>query len=170
MTSTRAAIVDAGLVRNIVKVDPNDLPDLAGLHLVPDGVPVAIGWSFAAGAFAPPSASTPDLKAAAAAKRWSVETGGIVVAGMSIDTGRESQALIAGAHAYVQAAPATVIPFKGLGGWVDLDAAAVTAVALAVAAHVQACFAAERAVDAAIDAGTISTVAEIDAADWPQNG
>jgi Mn2+/Fe2+ NRAMP family transporter len=36
-----------------------------------------------------------------------------------------------------------------------------------VGAHVQACFAVEEAVAAAIGAGTITTIADIDAANWP---
>jgi len=43
----------------------------------------------------------------------------------------------------------------------------MAAIATAVGAHVQACFAAENAVQAAITAGTITTTAEIDAAAWP---
>jgi hypothetical protein len=43
----------------------------------------------------------------------------------------------------------------------------MAAIATAVGAHVQACFATEAAVDAEITAGTITTTAQIDAADWP---
>lgn len=110
------------------------------------------------------AASPSALKAHAAARRYAREVGGIVVGGVSIDTSRESQAKIAGAHAYVQASPAATVDFKATSGWVTLTAATVTAIALAVAAHVQACFAAEKTVDAAIDAGTITTTAEVDAA------
>jgi hypothetical protein len=49
---------------------------------------------------------------------------------------------------------------------VTLDAATVTAVALAVGAHVQTCFALEQTLDAEITAGTITTTAQIDAAAW----
>ncbi len=117
-----------------------------------------------------PPPGTADLKAAAAAKRWAVETGGIAVGGATIDTSRESQTMIAGAYAYVQAQPATTVEYKTASGWVTLDAAAMTAIALAVGAHVQACFAAERGVCEAIDAGTITTLAAVDAASWPANG
>lgn len=116
---------------------------------------------------------TPDvdrLRAHAAAKRWMVETGGIVVDGATIDTSRESQALINGAHAYAQAQPSAEIRFKAASGWVTLDAAAITTIAMAVAAHVQAAFAVEAEVDAAIVDGTITTTAAIDAAAWPSNG
>lgn len=99
----------------------------------------------------------------AADARWRRETGGIVVAGAAIATDRQSQAMISGAHAFVQANPAAIIRWKSPAGFVTLDAATVTAIALAVGAHVQACFAAEADVLAAIAAGTVTTTAEIDA-------
>lgn len=111
----------------------------------------------------PPPTAVP-LDAYAAAKRWQVETGGIVVSGASIDTTRESQAMITGAHAYAQANPEATISFKAAGGFVTLDAATMIAVASAVGQHVQACFAREAAVVAAITAGDVTTTAEIDAA------
>lgn len=107
------------------------------------------------------------LTAYAAARRYSVETGGITVNGASIDTTRESQSLITGAYAYSQANPEAAITFKAKSGWVTLSAEQVAGIATAVAAHVQAAFATEQAVDAAIDAGTITTTAEVDGADWP---
>lgn len=173
MTMKRAAIIAAGTVANLVKVDPAALPEIDGLHLVPDGVPVAIGWAFDGTVFTPPAAAAPtvtELKARAAARRWAAETGGITVDGAAIDTSRESQAMIAGAHAYAAAVLSATVDFKASAGWVTLDAAAITGIALAVGAHVQACFAVERQVDAAIDAGTLTTFAEIEAAAWPSNG
>jgi hypothetical protein len=159
-----AAIVVNDVVRNLTPVDIDYLPALDGLVLVPDGVTVAIGYGYSGGVFSPPAAPPIDLKAYAAARRYEREIGGVVVAGTSIDTSRESQSMIAGAHAYVQAMPSATVDFKAASGWVTLDAATVTAIALSVAAHVQACFAAEKAADAGIDAGTITTTAEVDAA------
>ena len=86
------------------------------------------------------------------AYRYGIETGGITLGGASIRTDRESQALVTGAHALVTAAPETVIDWKGAAGWTQLDAATMTAIALAVGAHVQACFSAERAHAEAIEA------------------
>ncbi len=56
--------------------------------------------------------------------------------------------------------------FKAASGWIELTAEQIKAVALAVFAHVQACFAAEDAADAGINAAppTITTLAEVDAA------
>lgn len=108
-----------------------------------------------------------DLVAYAADKRWRVETGGITVGGVPVATDRESQGLITGAHAYVQINPGVTIKYKSGTGFIDLDAATVTAVATAVAAHVQACFAAEADVAAAIQRGDILTLGEVDAWPWP---
>ena len=60
-------------------------------------------------------------------------------------------------------------------GWHDdgrrhtLTAAEIEAIATAVGAHVQSCFAAEKAGDGAIDAGTVATTAQIDDWAWPSN-
>jgi hypothetical protein len=123
---------------------------------------VAIGDLYADGQFSPPSAAV-DLKSYAAEKRFEVETGGITVGDAQVATDRESQAMISGAFAYVQQNPDAAIKWKGENGFVTLDAAAVTAIADAVGAHVQACFAKEADVAAAIDAGTITDTAGVDA-------
>lgn len=117
--------------------------------------------------YAPPTADIAVLKAYAAAKRWSVQTGGVVVSGVSVDTSDASRSMIADAVAYVEASGTTSVDFKAASGWVTISAAEMTAIGLAVGAHVQACFAAERAVDAAIAAGTITTVTAIDGWVWP---
>lgn len=105
-----------------------------------------------------------DLAAYAAAARWRKETGGISLASQPIATDRESQALISGAFALVQQQPATTIRFKTPGGFVTLDAAQMSAIAIAVAEHVQACFAIEADIAGDIAAGEITTTTEIDAA------
>ena len=110
------------------------------------------------------SATRDALLRYAADRRWRLETGGIEVAGVTVATDRGSQAMVAGAHAYLTQAREATIRFKALTGFVTLDAEAVTAVALAVGAHVQACFAIEADVLEAIEAGTITTTAAIDAA------
>lgn len=129
-----------------------------------------IGWTLSGSKLVEPSPPAPtkdDLLSYAAAKRWTVETGGITVNGASIDTSRDSQAMIANAYAYVTSSGAASISYKASSGWVTMDAATVKAVALAVGAHVQAAFASEQTVDAAIEAGTIATYAAVDAASWP---
>lgn len=131
-----------------------------------------IGWTWDGSKFNAPIVepiTASDLAAYAAAKRFSVETGGIAAEGYEVSTSRESQSLITGAYNYVQANPDVTVKFKTATGFVDLTAAQMTAIANAVGAHVQASFAAEQAVDVAITAGTIKTYADIDTAAWPLN-
>lgn len=111
-----------------------------------------------------------NLKAYAAGKRYAVEVGGIVVGGAPIPTDRDTQAKLSGAWAAFQAGALTgSVQWKTPAGWIALDQAAVTAVASAVAQHVQAAFATEQAVDAGIDTEAITTTAAIDVAAWPTN-
>lgn len=108
-----------------------------------------------------------ELKAHAARKRWMVEQGGIVVSGIAVATDDRSMALINGTVGYLDDGGAGPIKFKATSGWVDVDTDTIRAIKQAIGAHIQACFAAEATVDAAIDAGTITTTAEIDAWAWP---
>lgn len=105
-----------------------------------------------------------DLLAYAASMRFRRETGGIVVAGQPVATDRESQALISGAYALVQAQPDTTIRFKTPSGFVTLGSTQMAAIAVAVAQHVQACFALEADIAGDIEAGEVTTLAAIDAA------
>lgn len=105
-----------------------------------------------------------NLTAYVAQKRWEKETGGIEVNGQIIDTSRESQSMITRAYAYSQANPSETIQFKAASGWVTLDAPTMAAIATAVGAHVQACFALEANIAGQIANGTITTTGEIDAA------
>jgi hypothetical protein len=107
------------------------------------------------------------LKAHAGEKRFATETGGITANGISIPTDRMTQAQLTGAYNYLQVVPSATINWKLADGtFVNLNAAAITAIATAVAAHVQACFAAEASLAAGIDASppTITTTAQIDVA------
>ncbi|MDL2397473.1 DUF4376 domain-containing protein [Rhizobium mayense] len=144
LNKPETALVDAG----------GDWPEVP-----PSLTAIVVGWS--------PDPVPVDLPAYAAAKRYTIETGGITVNGMLVMTDRQSQALIAGAYAYVQANPAVTVNFKTASGFVDLALAQVSAVANAVGAHVQASFAAEDAVVEAISAGSIKSTADIDAFAWP---
>ncbi|MBP2494927.1 hypothetical protein ABID82_007288 [Methylobacterium sp. PvP062] len=113
---------------------------------------------------AAPSAA--DLVAYAAARRFAVETGGVVVNGVTVATDRDSQSMVANAYAGMQAGAVASVKFKAASGWIELTADQMKAVALAVFAHVQACFAAEDGCDAGINASppTITTLAEVNAA------
>lgn len=153
-------------------------PDLAATFRPADAAQVGWLWDASqnagAGAFTPPpppSVGAAELIAYAAAKRFAVEAGGITVGGAKIATDRDSQAMIGNAFAYVTASGAASVRFKAASGWVTLTADQVKALALAVGAHVQAAFAVEDDLDAAINASppTVTTTAQIDAAPWPAN-
>lgn len=107
------------------------------------------------------------LSAYAANARYNKETGGITVSGIAVPTDRQTQAQLTGAFNYVGVTPSATIQWKlADGAFVALDAAQITAIATAVAVHVQACFAAEATLYVGIAASppTITTFAQIDAA------
>ena len=107
-----------------------------------------------------------DLAAYAAARRYEVETGGITVGGSEVATDRVSQAMIGNAFSYVQASGAETVSYKTAAGFVTLTAEQIKGVALAVGAHVQACFDAERSIEVGLTASppTITTIAQVDKA------
>ena len=103
------------------------------------------------------------MKAAITARRWAVETAGITVSGAAIATDAATQAKLSGALQLVQDDDTVVIDWKGADGtWVQLNAAAVTAIAVAVGSHVQACFTREKelhtAVDNAVDSDALNLI------------
>ena len=114
-----------------------------------------------------PTPTSALLISAIGAQRYYVETKGITVSGMAVATDRESQARVNGAYNYTQLNPTLTLQFKTSVGFVTLTADQVKAVAQAVAAHVQACFALEGASVAAVTAGTITTWDHVAAIVWP---
>ncbi len=105
-----------------------------------------------------------------AALRWEKETGGTLFNGMPVATDAVSQTKYIGAVVGAQIDPDAVINWKMAdGAFVTLDTAAITAVAMAVRAHVQACFDREAELKAEIEAA--STAEGITAVDlstgWP---
>lgn len=144
----------------------------------PDGVATttaAIGDIYADGEFTTPERPVPppteaDLIAYAAARRWLVETDGIVVDGIPVATDDRSKLLVLGAARLAYASASFTTPFKAADGSLHtLTAAQVIAISDAGSAHVQATFETFAAVAAQIGAGTLTTFAEIDAAAWPPN-
>lgn len=111
----------------------------------------------------------PHLKAYAAQKRWQVEVGGIVVNGARVPTDDRAKTLFAGAAGWLAAADTTTIVLGGVAAQ-TMTGTQVKALRDAICNHVDASFAAQAAIIAAIDAGTITTTAEIDAYAWPSNG
>jgi hypothetical protein len=105
-----------------------------------------------------------DLAGYAADIRWRKEVGGIVVGGVPVATDDRSKLLIAGARIKADANPEFTTKWKSDSGFVLIDAATIIAISDAVLAHVDSCFDTENEVMAAIDAGTITTREQIDAA------
>lgn len=109
--------------------------------------------------------------AAAATKRWQVETGGILVGGIPVHTDDRSKLMITGARIKADAdANFTTQWVTADGTIVPLAAAQIVAIADAVLAHVDACFAAFATLAAAINAAEDQTA--LDAVDinqgWPE--
>lgn len=92
-------------------------------------------------------------KAEVTALRYTLETGGADINGVPVDTSRESQSLITGAAFAASLDAAYTVRWKGADGtFREFDATTITALASAVRAHVQACFDAEAAHHATLDA------------------
>lgn len=121
----------------------------------------------------PPVATLEDAQAelqrAAAARRWAVESGGITVGGVRVGTTIEDQNRITSVIANAGAAGVLAVDFKAASGWVSLTLAELSAVAAAIARHVQRCYSAERMHSEAITA--LQTLADAQAYDlttgWP---
>lgn len=132
-------------------------------------VPLALpSWLFNGTTFVQPASGTytqAQLADYAASVRYDKETGGTTVSGTPIPTDRTTQSLLTGAYSYVQATPSATVQWKLADGtFVNLTAAQITEIAVDVAGWVQQCFAKEAAAVASINAGTITTLAAVDAA------
>lgn len=110
-----------------------------------------------------------DLAAAATAERWNRETGGIVMGGVQVGTTLDDQNRLSGVLSAIQLGGLESVDFKAQSGWVQLTAPELQGIALAISAHVQACFTAERAHHEAIE--QLRTRADVEAYDvlagWP---
>jgi len=123
------------------------------------------GWEVLESAPAPDPLPTPDWPALIAARRYTAETAGTVIAGMPIDTDDRSKTLINGAALRAYRNTDYVLRWKTSDGFVDLPAAQVLAIADAVSEHVQLCFDREDALLGAVADGSIS--AELLEQGWP---
>lgn len=100
-----------------------------------------------------------------AAARYTAETGGIEVDGVTIATDRGSQALLTAAVVMARLDPEFKTQWKCADGrFVTLDAMQLRAIGDAVIAHVESCFAREGELCEQIDAAT--TPDELDAIQW----
>ncbi len=101
----------------------------------------------------------------AANRRWLRETGGTVVGGVPIATDDRSKIMIMGARVAAAADPNWETVWHGADGQTyPLNAPSMIAVSNAVEAHVNAIFAIFAGLKADIEAGEITSYAEIDAA------
>ena len=106
------------------------------------------------------------LKAYAADRRWRKETGGVALPnGVVLRTDDAAQRKVAELRRRADAGEiALPFGFKTETGWIDVDLPAIEAIDQAIAAHVAACYAIERQIDGEIDAGAVTTTAQIGAA------
>ena len=96
-----------------------------------------------------------DLMDAATSKRWDVMTGGVTLpGGISVGTTVDDQNRVTSVIANAQLAGVESMDFKAESGWVTLSLDQVRGIAAAVALHVHACYAAERAHHEAIAAAS----------------
>ena len=113
----------------------------------------------------PTSYTKVQLKAYSASARYRKETGGMTINGVAVDTSRESQGMINGAYNMALKDATFTTRWKCADGtFTALNAAQIEATAVAIAQHVQACFAAEADVASQIDSGTIISLPVIDQA------
>lgn len=107
-----------------------------------------------------------DLKAYAAAVRYSKEVGGTTIGGVAYPTDRETQAKLTAAALFAQVDNTQTFRWKlADGNFSDaMSGAQMLALAAAVGGFVNQCFAIEQSVGAQIDAGTINARAQVDAA------
>lgn len=168
----RVAVIKDGVVESIMVAaeDWRDhFPDVFGVES--EAASVGDLYDAETGALSAPAPAPPtiaELLAAASDKRWRVETGGIEVAGVPIDTSDRSKMLIMGARLAAESDPAFTTTFAAIDGTHTLSAAEIIAISDAVLAHVAACFAQYGVVESAVRAGLITTVEQVLAADWPE--
>ena len=115
-----------------------------------------------------------EAKARVTSYRWHRETNGIVLpSGVAVATKKDDQDRIDTVLNSMERYGLATVDFKAALGWVTLTYDELKAVGSAIAAHVQACFSAERTHHEAIDA-----IGELDAdavvahdvyAGWPTN-
>jgi hypothetical protein len=177
MADKTYARVDTGIVVEVVTLDATiNISDVYHPTLVAQmfdvtgfDPPVEVGWIYDGNTFLPPPNPTPeesaaDLKTYAGAKRFEVETAGIMFGGRPANTDRASQAMVTSAWTSVQNDPSATMDWKDRdGNWVTLSGPQVVQFHSSVTAHVELCFSTEADVSAQIDSGAITSNAQIDA-------
>lgn len=150
---------------------PPEIPD--GYHAV-----MKNGWKLIAGPkpvyprpVPPPSIASvkEKYKQQIAEKRWEVETGGMVLMGIPLNTDPISQTKYIGAHLSASQNPNYTVKWKTANGFMNLDANTIILIADSVRTFVQNCFNHESDLVTAVDsANTISELSTVDIDnDWP---
>jgi len=126
-------------------------------------------WIFNAPSFIQPATGAYDaeqLKAYNDDARWRKEQGGLTTtAGFPIKTDDRAQAKITGVYAASKESPAVVTPWHAADGTVhELDATGMYNLNADLLTHINNCFSISADNYAAIDAGTITTLEQIDSA------
>lgn len=166
---TRTILDGNNLVAQIVELESGALwQPPVGYFLGPDVGNPSIGdtWDganyIAPAAPALPAPTVDELKSYAADVRWKKETGGTVVGGIAIPTDDRAKVLLLGAATSM--APDATAKYIVGNASVTLTGTQFAALYAGLVAHVQACFETQDVVISQIDAGTITTKAEIDGA------
>jgi hypothetical protein len=101
----------------------------------------------------------------AAEKRHATEVGGVSVAGIAVATDDRAKIMVLGARIAAEATAGFTADWVAADGSVHaLTAADMIGISDAVLAHVNGCFSVYAGVKSQIDAGVITTIAQIDAA------
>jgi hypothetical protein len=139
MVMSMWARIENATVAEVTNIDPQGRfhPSLIWVAC-PDST--RSGMQYADGLFTVRPLAPADHAAQIAVVRYLHETAGITVNGVSIDTNRDSQALITAAALSAVINPTYVCTWKALSGPVELTAAQLINIAAAVRAHVQASF------------------------------
>ncbi len=115
-----------------------------------------------------PDPSPADLHAHLAAIRRAHETGGVTVTVgpdvIEVATDQEGRTNLLGARVAAQEVPGFATVWSALNGRFALDATGIIALSDAVLAHINGAFVAQDVVAEDIDAGTLTTPAEVEAA------
>ena len=121
--------------------------------------------------YAVPTITADILTAYAASARYAKTIGGFTYKGHPVTTDADSRGNMTGAVVGAQVIGSSFsTKWKGSdGSFFTLDGPGMTAMATAVLNYVNACYAAEATIVAAITAGTMTTTAGVDAAAWPAN-
>lgn len=177
MSKTYAQVEENGVVSRVVSAGGLPIAEIAPDMAAPVecGPEVMPGWLYDGDEFVQPTQPLPTpeqltaaLIAYAADKRWQVETGGVIVGGVPVMTDDRSKVMILGSRVQADHDPSFTVEWKAADGtFTRLAAPQIIAISDAVLAHIGASFAAEAEVVGAIEAGTITTEAEVDAFAWP---